>query len=156
KLLHDGMRYNSLIGNGTARGYYVNSASAQEIVIETGAGGSAEYETGGVHLNVVPRDGGNRFSAFAFGSYTNDNLQSNNLTDQLRAQGLTSVNQSNLIYDGNGSVGGPIKSDKLWFYTAHRRFGSTTRVANLYHMLDPTPNSFNFTPDRSRPADSVD
>src|SRR5919197_126947 len=55
RLLQDGMRYNALtpgIGaplstatlEGTGRGYYVNPLAAQEVVIDIGSLGSAQYE----------------------------------------------------------------------------------------------------------------
>lgn len=88
KLLQDGMRYNSLEGGGTGRGFFFNPASSQEVTVELGSGGSAEYDVGGVHINIVPKDGGNRFSTYLFANYTNNSLQGNNLSDELKARGL--------------------------------------------------------------------
>ena len=39
----------------------MNVAGAQEVVLST-SGGLGEAETGGVILNVIPREGGNTFS----------------------------------------------------------------------------------------------
>ena len=59
--LYDGMNFN----NGQGRGgqfiaIVTNDATVQEMAIET-AGLSAESETSGVRINLVPRDGGNSF-----------------------------------------------------------------------------------------------
>ena len=62
KLAIDGLSYNPTNANGTARQFFVNPLSAQEIVIDTGSGGSAEWGVGGAIVNQISRDGGNVFS----------------------------------------------------------------------------------------------
>lgn len=150
KLLQDGMRYNAMAGTGTNRAFYINPASAQEIVISLGAGGSAEVDVGGVQVNLVPKDGGNTFSGYFFTTYTDDHFQADNLTGALRDRGLRAVNEVGHIYDVNGAVGGPLKRNELWFYSAHRAWGETARVANLFK--NATQGAPTFTPDFSRPA----
>jgi hypothetical protein len=61
----DGMRINTLCGQGQFSGFYLNDASAQEITYITGAE-SAEVMSGGMRINVVPKDGGNNFSGTFF------------------------------------------------------------------------------------------
>jgi Carboxypeptidase regulatory-like domain len=154
RLLQDGMRYNALtpgLGGleGTGRGYYVNPLAAQEIVIDVGTMGSAEYSLGGAQVNSIPRDGGNRFSGSVFAAGTGHGLQGNNLSAELQSQGLTSVNTVREVYDFSGTYGGPIKRDRLWFLASGRRWGTTTSVANLY--ADTSVADFVFTPDLSQP-----
>ena len=55
------------------------------------------------------------FRRLLFLAGTSHGLQANNLTDDLQARGLTSVNSIRSIYDVNGVVGGPILRSKLWF-----------------------------------------
>ena len=50
---------------------------------------------------AIPKDGGNSFEGFLAGAFTNHKLQSKNLTDDLQAQGLSSVDRVNYIYDFN-------------------------------------------------------
>jgi hypothetical protein len=57
----DGMRLNTLCGQGQFSGFYLNDASAQEITYLTGAE-NAEVSSGGMRINVVPKDGGNTFA----------------------------------------------------------------------------------------------
>jgi hypothetical protein len=52
---------NGLMGDGAVQAYH-NEAMTQEAVYAT-AGGSAETLTGGVNMNVVPKDGGNQEQA---------------------------------------------------------------------------------------------
>ena len=154
RLLQDGMRYNALtpgLGGleGTGRGYYINPLAAQEVVIDLGTMGSAEYSLGGAQVNSIPKDGGNRLSGSFFAGGTGHRFQSDNLTDELTSQGLGSVNTVRKVYDYNAALGGPIKSDRLWFFVAGRRWGTTTGVANLY--ADANTSDFVYTPDLSRP-----
>src|SRR5207245_9938781 len=118
--LQDGMRYNALtpgIGpptapvtifapslEGTGRGYYINPLAAQETLIDTGSLGSAQYEYGGAQVSMIPKDGGNIFSGSLFFGGTGSGLQSNNLTDDLQNQGLTSVNAIRRVYDFNRAL----------------------------------------------------
>ena len=60
----DGMGINTMLGTGGGVNYYfkINDVMAQEVTITTD-GQSAEYETGGIVTNIVPKDGGNRLRA---------------------------------------------------------------------------------------------
>ncbi len=58
-VLVDGLMTNGLMGDGAVQAYH-NEAMTQEAVYQT-AGGSAETLTGGVNMNLVPKDGGNQF-----------------------------------------------------------------------------------------------
>ena len=53
------------------------------------------------------------------------------------------------IYDGWGTVGGPIKQDKVWFFAAERIWGNRNQRANTYwNQTQGTPF---YTPDPARP-----
>ena len=159
RLLQDGMRYNALtpgIGTleGTGRGYYANPLAVQEVVVDLGTMGSAEYSLGGAQVNSIPKTGGNLFTGSFFVAGTGNALQSNNLDDGLIAQGLTSVNSIKTVYDFNGAFGGPMIRDRLWFFAAARRWGTTTGVANLF--ADSSVTDFIYTPDTGRPIEPVE
>ena len=147
----DGMRFNSMegTGGGGARGFFVNYASTQETNLELG-NMSAESEVSGLRINIIPKEGGNSFSGLFITSYTNGDLQSDNLSPELEARGLEFVNSVDKIYDVNGSFGGPLLEDTLWFYTAHRWWGAHNFAAGAFHNKDPL--GFVFIPDRDRPA----
>ncbi|HWW86805.1 MAG TPA: carboxypeptidase-like regulatory domain-containing protein, partial [Vicinamibacterales bacterium] len=134
KMMLDGMSFNWFEGEGSGRTFFVNALTAQEIVVDTPTGSSsAEYSSNGVVLNVIPREGGNRFSGTLFASGTNHNLQADNMSDQLRAAGAITNSGTRDVYDVNAVIAGPIIKDKVWFMTAHRRWGRTERIANLFH-----------------------
>jgi len=144
--LLDGMRFNA---EGSGRGFYFNPAAAQEVSVELG-GQAAEYELGGVQANLIPKEGGNGVTGFLFGDGTNGSLVSDNLTPALQARGLQIVNKQKYVYDLNMALGGPIKRDRLWFFTAHRGFGYANTIAGDFY--NATQNSLFYTPDKSRQA----
>jgi hypothetical protein len=148
RVLVDGMNTS---GGGSDWGYVPNPASAQEVSLELGAG-TAEAMLGGVLINFVPKDGGNKFSGFLSGNFANASMQGSNLSDEVKARGLTelSVNKVHDIWDYNGTLGGPVFPDKLWFFTAHRRWGNSTQVAGIFH--NATQDGWVFTPDYNRPG----
>jgi hypothetical protein len=145
RMMIDGMSFNAFEGEGTQRTFYVNVLSAQEVVVDAPSGSpSAEYTSNGVVVNLIPRNGGNRFNGTMFVTGSNHHLQSDNLTEGLKAAGTKTTSGTRLVYDLNGVLGGPIKRDTLWFSTAHRAWGRTERVANLFH--DTVLNDRSFTP----------
>src|SRR5229473_3505602 len=146
RALLDGMQFN---GEGQGRGFYFNPAAASEVSVQLG-GQTAEFENGGVQANMVPKDGGNRFSGLFSGNFANHSLISTNLTSDIQARGLTVVNKTDRTYDANAAFGGPIKHDKLWFFTYHRVFGYTNLLANNFANL--TQNTPVYTPDPNSQA----
>jgi Carboxypeptidase regulatory-like domain len=151
QLLHDGMAYNNGVGRGGSfTAIATNDATVQEISLET-AGLSAESEVSGIRSNVIPKEGGNTLRGSFFGTFTNDAMQSTNLTDDLKARGLASVDTVNLIYDINPALGGPIRKDVLWFFGSVRFWKTDQNIAGQFYNLNP-PGSHVYTPDLSRPA----
>src|SRR6476661_5667965 len=105
----DGLLVNGLDGDGAVQNYF-NSSMSQEMVYTT-SGGSADVSGGGVRLNMIPRDGGNRFAGTVFSGYQDLSFQSDNLTDDLRARGLRTADGIGKLANIEGAVGGPIRKD---------------------------------------------
>src|SRR5262245_29450813 len=126
-IFYDGMRTNNVNTVGTAGGgsqsIFFNPASVHEISMEVG-NLAILSETGGVVINVIPKEGGNIFSGTILANGSNGDLQSNNLSDELRARGLQTVTTLKGVWDLNGAVGGPVRKDKVWFHAAYRRWGN--------------------------------
>jgi hypothetical protein len=117
---------------GMTGGYVADVANAQEVNVQI-SGALGESETGGASINIIPRTGGNSFSGNYFGTYTQGDYNTNG---DLRDGGLFSgswFSQNNgdhpeisngypLIrdYDTSVAFGGPIKRDRLWFFSAAR------------------------------------
>ena len=129
-VLVDGQMTNGLQGDGAIQSYY-NDAMNQEMSYQTAAIG-AETSSGGVRLNMIPREGGNQFHGDFKGASRPGSWQSSNLTDRHRAKGLSAGNAIDRIIDYTASVGGPIKKDKLWFFTSARYFSVNNFIANTF------------------------
>ena len=130
-------------------GFQYNSHTYAEVVVETGAG-SAEATTGGVQINIIPKDGGNRFSGSVSAEFTRPSLSSDNVNDGLRARGLNAAPSVRSYYDVGGGIGGPIRQDRLWFFaSAKAEDRSIYQVGNYFNKRQ---GSLFYEPDLSRPG----
>jgi Carboxypeptidase regulatory-like domain len=148
KMSYDGMQTSNQSGTGHTS-YVMNPATVEETVILTG-GISAESDASGLLINLVPKEGGNTFRGGFDGVYTNENFQSDNLSQRVRDRGTLSLNKAQRLYDANGYMGGPIKRDRLWFFEATRFNGSQVQVAGVF--FNATQGTPIYTPDLNRPA----
>jgi outer membrane receptor protein involved in Fe transport len=148
-LVYDGMPYNQTNVSSGLSVFMINTGNVQEITVDAG-GLSAEADTSGVRTNIIPKQGGNSFSGYFLGNYTNDNLQSINISEEQRRAGFTSQTATVRIWDVNPAGGGPIRRDRLWFYSAFRYWGNSERPPGAYYDTDPL--DFRFTPDLTRPV----
>src|SRR5437870_5134416 len=149
RLTLDGLSLGASL-NGTGVSYTVADVpNAQEIVFTT-AGALGEIEVGGPAMNLVPRQGGNKFSGSFFGNWANDSLQTSNYTDAIRAAGLSAPNLMQKIWDTSGAVGGPVSRDKLWFFAATRYQGNRKLVAGMFDNLNAgNPAAWTYVGDKT-------
>jgi hypothetical protein len=148
----DGFETNSMAADGAGFIYYLNAATIQESSVTVGAE-SAELQKSGVRNNIVPKTGGNDFSGFLYLGGSSHTFQANNITDTLRATGLTAVNHLDKMSDINPAWGGPIIQSKLWFYNAFRYDEETDLVAGLFY--NATPNAWTYTPASKQAGNTV-
>src|SRR5262249_3440029 len=121
--------------------------------IETG-GISADTMSGGIQINSVMKEGGNAFSGSLFANYMDEHFTVGqglpaDINVRLGGRSL-SVPTVKQVYDYRLGLGGPIKRDKVWFYTAHRWWKAEQYAPGNYH--NQTPNTMFYTPDLTRPA----
>ena len=127
----DGMIVNTNNANGSTTPYF-NDGNVQEMVFQTGAN-SAETQRGGVRLNIIPQTGGNTFGGSIITSATpTEDFQSNNLTQELEDRGLGTPDRMSHMHDYSGQLGGPIKLDKLWFFSSIRHVGTNLYIPDAY------------------------
>ena len=136
-VLVDGMMTNGLMGDGAVQAYH-NESMTQEAVYQT-AGGNAETLTGGVNMNLIPKDGGNQFRGGFKGFKSPKSWQGDNLTDDLRALGVSAVDKIDNFYEWNVEQGGPIIKNKLWFFGAFRRAKYDRPIANTFYTPENVP-----------------
>lgn len=125
----DGVRANCTFTQANIPCNYVDHGAFQEIVYQTG-GGAADTQAGGLAMNLIPREGGNRFSGSALALYSNTRLSSQNWNEGLGARGLTLPGRLDRLFDDSVSIGGPVKRDRLWFFSANRVWGVDRVIPN--------------------------
>ena len=145
----DGLRITNAVATGLARRQAINQLSVQEVILEY-AGTYAEGESGGLNVNFVTKAGGNTFSGAFSGDYSSNRFQSGNISDGLRTRGLTTSPKLRHIHDVGVGLGGPIKKDRLWFYTAQRWWDVNEDIPGSY--FNKTQATVFYTPDLSRPG----
>lgn len=128
----DGLMINGLDGDGAVQ-QYINNQMIQEMSYTT-AGAGADVSPGGVRVNVVMKDGGNRYNGTFFGAWNDGKWQSDNMTDALRTRGLRAADKIKKIYEFSGGFGGPIKRDKAWFFAAGRLSGVDAPIADTFYV----------------------
>jgi hypothetical protein len=147
----DGFWLGNVQGSSTggSTSFYVNDAGAQELVYSSGAD-SIDMGTPGLYVNLIPKDGGNTFRGVLYGDFSYEPWSWLNVTDKLRARGLTNVPVVQHVSDFNPGFGGPIKRDKLWFYGAYRYEALSQTVVDSYYDKNPSP--YLYEPDLDRPG----
>ncbi len=119
--------------------YYMDFGSAEEISVDTAAMGAEVGGGGGANINVIPKSGGNQLKGSAFYSITGkgywDGFTGSNITDELRAQGVTDPTLQKLS-DFNADAGGPFIKDRLWWFGSFRNYSTTDATAG-YTVVNP-------------------
>ena len=150
RVLSDGLAIRNIGSEGQNSNFIPDTGTTQEVTIDYSSG-SAELPFGGVLVNHIPREGGNRFNVSFFGTAVNSSFQGSNYTQELKDQGLTTPNELYQMYDVNPSVGGPIQKDKLWFFTSLRWQANKNYIAGVFENLNAgDPNAWTYVPDPSR------
>ena len=147
----DGMEYNSLHGTagGSQKLYHPNQLAMEEVNLGLGSMG-AEHSTAGVSVNMIPKEGGNQFTFTGTATFANESFETDNLSDAIRARGVTSTGHVEKTWDNGVAVGGPIRRDRAWFFVAPRFWGNHNRLPDAF--FNATQGTPFLTPDLSRPA----
>jgi hypothetical protein len=96
-------------------GVYMSSFSVEEAQIKT-SGNTAEVSTPGISMTTVLKSGSNSLHGTYTAAGQRPKLQSSNLDDRLRAQGVSDTTPLRYYWETSGDLGGRIIKDKLWFY----------------------------------------
>src|SRR5947208_6709567 len=148
---------NHQVASLTSGVFVYNQINIQEVVVET-SGVGADRDSGGMQLNMIPRDGGNQFSGIATAAYSGPTLAASNITPELLARHLdpNRVGSLKKFRDTGEGFGGPLRRDRLWFFVAARE-GVTQQFADgVYWNKAQQPQSYLYDPDFSRPASTND
>lgn len=128
-MLVDGMNISSSLGSGSVPATYHNDGAYQEYVYQV-SGASAEFSSGGVTINMIPKEGGNtwRFDGVAMGTTTR--FQTQNVDDEQRGRGVTAPAKIDKAWDVNPSVGFPLVKNRLWWFSSGRYWGYNNFAPN--------------------------
>jgi hypothetical protein len=159
-----GMNVGSAFNGGGVAAFAYPVAESQEVTV-TVSGGLGEADTGGPAMNIIPREGGNRFAGNVFLSEAGEWSQGDNLTEELRSPPINITQPAGLIrnWDESFSLGGPVLRDRVWFYATLRQNGTVNNVLGNDRTSFPNlnvgnPNIWTYAPDRTtdlRSATSV-
>ncbi len=136
----DGMDIRSMSSDGSVQ-YYPNNAMTQEFNYQT-SGIGADTSAGGVRLDMIPREGGNTYSAWGYvGGTPNQSWIGDNVSSNPKFQALTpsftSGDSASFIHEINGAVGGPVKRDRLWFFGSARWQAVDQVVGDTFYAPQP-------------------
>src|SRR6187200_1327181 len=132
RMMVNGVALSSMIAGGWGGGAVPNATGTAEFAIDV-SGVDAQAATGGVRINFIPRDGGNRFSGTIAANYATGSWASDNFTgSDVQARGLAVPGTIKANGDFNPGVGGPIKRDKLWFFLSGRSLFADNYVASTF------------------------
>ena len=134
---------NTRQASGSA-GFFYDYSSLEEAQIKA-VGNDAEVALPGGAWNALVKSGGNDFHGRYFGAFENQALQSDNLTDTLRAAGVSNNTGMRTFRDFSGDLGGRLVRDQLWFYgAAHDQRNEKNLIG---FSLDPGPDGLYHTSD---------
>jgi len=134
-------------------GYAPEVGNSQEIVFSL-SGGLGEATTGGPQLNVIGKQGGNRFAGSFFINGSGSAFVNDNLSDEQRAKGLSTPLKPIKLWDINPSFGGPIMRDRLWFFATYRYQMNRQSVASMWDNKNAGDNTkWTYDPDFNKQSE---
>ena len=152
RLLLDGLNIGSPPSGNSATAYDIDVGQAHSVTFTT-SGALGESETAGLVMNIVPKAGGNQTHGSVFASGTGTALQSSNVTPGLIARGVTVPAPYTKVYDISGTLGGPVLTDRVWYFASAHVGGSTRTSTNVFYNENAAnPAEWSYAPDVSRPA----
>lgn len=128
----EGMLMSQIGSAGGSVTFYYDYGSFQEVAVNA-AGNSADMAMPGVQFQFVSKSGGNEFHGRGLMNHQHERLQSTNIDADLLARGVSSPDDNRLyrFYDRNADIGGPLKRNRVWWYTSVRDQKSQARYANF-------------------------
>jgi carboxypeptidase family protein/TonB-dependent receptor-like protein len=132
----EGVQTSSLQASGGQANYW-DYTTIEEASVRT-IGNGAEVPNRGINLNAVVKSGSNQFHSATSYNVTSADLQSDNIDNALRGQGVESGDRLHARYSVSSDLGGRIVRDKLWFYLAGRRTIDDKEPLNTF-MPDGSP-----------------
>ena len=128
----DGLDITGNNGGGGIAVTYFNQAMEEEVSVQSKAL-PAEIGGGGIFVNMITKDGGNKFKGSLFLSVTDAALQSDNVSASQRARGMVAPARVDSLIDLNPGFGGPLMKDRIWFLGSFRYWRNNRFEANTFN-----------------------
>ncbi len=149
----DGVSVVSAFGTGIAKdcGIYVGIAipspdAIQEFKIQTSTYDASYGRNPGANVNILTKSGSNAFHGTLFEFFRNEDLDANGFFENAENTGKQVLRQNQF----GGTIGGPIKKDKLFFFGSYqgtRQLNGVSASSSENVFLPPIPGG-----DRSAPG----
>ncbi len=128
----DGIRTSVISVGGVSFSGQFSNEMFEEMSFST-AMESAEMGQAGMMINLIPRDGGNSYHGSLYFNFTTESFNDDNTAGIKEEYGLDLGTGKTLKYANlNGSFGGPIVKDKLWFHVTSEYYRDRTSVLNAF------------------------
>lgn len=130
RVLNDGV--DTTEGTGGA-GFYADFFSNEEVAVAA-AGGDVEMNTPGSAVVNTIKSGGNKFKMLNNLTYQQESFVGDNTSAALTTRGYTG--QPNIkFWEGHTDLGGPIKTDKVWFFGAYNHFKIDKQISGVSRAI---------------------
>src|SRR5882762_1204386 len=130
RVLNDGV--DTTEGTGGA-GFYADFFANEEVAVSA-AGGDVEMNAPGSAVVNTIKSGGNIFKMLNNLTYQQESWVSDNIDASTAARGFTG--QPNIkFWEGHTDIGGPIKTDKLWFFGSYNHFKIDKVISGVSRVI---------------------
>ena len=109
----DGVTITDMAASGASTTYFDFNVF-EEVQFTTG-GLDSRQQTGGLGINLVSKRGANALRASGRAYFSNDELQGENVSSELKVAGFFG-NRIRQLAEYGGDVSGPLRTDRLWFW----------------------------------------
>ena len=141
----------TLQAGGSIGGQTPDVGSAAEVTVDT-TNLSADLPTGGLRINFIPRDGGNRFTSSTFFTISDECAPGRQLLRRAEGGGSGYTERGRAELGHQRVLGGPFKKDKVWFWFS-TRYNSVENEAAVFNNLNAyKPTEFLYAPDTANPG----
>ena len=110
---------------------YFDFDAFEEMQISTG-GADVSMQSPGVGVNLVTKSGTDRLKGSGRFYVTDEAFQANNVTEEMRKQGVQTGNPIQNIQDYGFEVGGPLKRGRAWLWGSYGRQDINVGINNFY------------------------
>ncbi len=113
---------------------YYNFDSFEQISVTNG-GGDVSVQSSGLSINLVTKSGSNVFKGSVVGTFQNDDMQANNVSEDYFNRGTSGFLSGApvfKIYNISGEYGGPVVRNRLWWWVALDKQDINAGVVNFF------------------------